>query len=149
MKDRFTDTQYQRLLRLPRAVFTFSVADSADITPLLNSIDNDRTSSDPLHRGLSIDLSGATFAAAWNGWKEIESAGADAIRREFRYIKKLLRDKLSAEEYNRFFASLFMSGVNLIRTTGSEVPKGLATFLALFEPDLDSGEAAQKGTSGG
>ena len=101
--------------------------------------------SDELHRELAVDIVG-NYDEVRKNWE-----GLDDLPGVVESIRKMLKEKLSVEQYQRFIASLFLSGVRIARASGEspgemddkvsrEERVALISFAAAF--DLDAGSIA-------
>jgi hypothetical protein len=153
MKDRFKPKDWEQLLRLPIVMFQFvALADkqlqAEEANAFASEIQDALRYKDPLHRALFTDLADtATFKKTFEEAMRITNTSVEAIEAEFKGSRKILKKKLSGDEYNRFFASLTGTGMTVARSSGSGVdgvaPEEVAAMtvvLSKFDVDLDAGK---------
>jgi hypothetical protein len=138
MKERFSAEEWADLMFLPVAVF-FMVAgadgkvDQKEILAFATDVGQGALLKDELHRELAIDVAG-------NIQSILQRVSNLKLAQNFvERTKGFLRAKLSEEEYQRFTASLFISGVKIAKASGGgflglgdKVSKEEKTALAVF-----------------
>lgn len=126
MKERFTTGEWEQLKRLPPLMFVFVALADGKLQPeeaekFANEIGDASRYRDPLLRELLFDLSQPRqFQTAFEGATRIVGTSSEAIDREIGGIRVLLKEKLSDEEYHRFFYSLIGIGKMVADSAGEE-----------------------------
>lgn len=155
MKERFKTKDWETLQRLPLLMFQFvSLADRQlqpeEVSTFVGELQEAMKYKDPLHRELFFDLGNpAVFKKAYDIVMGPMTDSVAGIEKEFAAAKKVLKKKLSAEEYHRFFVSLMATGMKVAGAAGegpgNMAPMELAAismFVGKFDVDLDAGKAA-------
>lgn len=155
MKERFNAKEWERLKRLPIQMFFFvSLADqelqSEEVAAFVSELGDALLYKDPLHSELFADLvRGESFQNAFAATLEIVNGGAQAMDQEFLSTKTVLEEKLTSEEYNRFFTSMTGVGIKVGKAAGKrrdpfspEEQAALAIFMTTFDVDLEAGRVA-------
>jgi hypothetical protein len=117
MKERFEAEEWENLKFIPVAVF-FLVAgadgkvDKKEIEAFATQVGRGTMLKDPLHRELIVDIAGNLEGVLGNV-KNLKQA-ENFVQKS----KDTLKAKLSEDEYQRFIASLFVSGIGIARASG-------------------------------
>jgi len=155
MKERFKTKEWETLRRLPLLMFQFvSLADRQlqpeEVATFVSELHDGMKYKDPLHRELFLDLANpAVFKESYDIVMGPMTDSVAGIDKEFASVKKVLKKRLSAEEYHRFFVSLMGTGLKVAGAAG-EGPGNLAPmemaaiamFVGKFDVDMDAGKAA-------
>ncbi|MCJ7726769.1 MAG: hypothetical protein MUP76_10335 [Acidimicrobiia bacterium] len=155
MKERFKSKDWETLQRLPLLMFQFvSLADrqmqESEVATFVGELQIASAYKDPLHRELFLDLaSPPIFKKAWDIVMGPMTDSVAGIEKEFGAAKKVLKKKLSSEEYHRFFVSLLGTGLKIAGAAGTgpanvapEEVAAISVFVGKFEVDMDAGKAA-------
>jgi len=155
MKERFNAKEWDRLKRLPIQMFFFvSMADqelqSEEVAAFVSELGDALLYKDPLHSELFADLvRGDNFENAFAATLEIVNGGVQAMDQEFISTKTVLGEKVTSEEYNRFFTSMPGVGIKVGEAAGkrgkafsTEEQMALSVFMSKFDVDLEAGRIA-------
>lgn len=155
MKERFKTAEWEKVKRLPILMFNFvSLADrqlqKEEVTAFVTELHDATSYKDPLHRELFFDLANpAIFKETFDYVMGPAIGTVAAIEKEFKAIKKVLKKRLSDEEYHRFFVSLTSTGLKVASAAGdakapvsAEEMVALAMLATKFDVDVDAGKAA-------
>lgn len=155
MKEKFKAKEWGTLQRLPILMFNFvSLADhqlqEEEVATFVTELADAMAYKDPLHRELFFDLAQpAIFKESFDLVMGPITDSVAAIEKEFKTAKKVLKKKLTTEEYHRFFVSLLGTGLKVAGAAGdgpgNVAPEEMATiamFVGKFEIDMDAGKAA-------
>ena len=155
MKERFSVTEWKQLQRLPIFMFQFVALADQELQPeeahaFTEELADALAYKDPLHSELFADLMrGNNFSEAFDATNSIASDSAQAIEREFASTRIVLEEKLTSDEYNRFFVSMTGTGVKVAMAAGKrrkpfspEEQQALAIFMMKFNVDMEAGQKA-------
>jgi hypothetical protein len=143
MKERFSAQEWQDLRVVPLAAFYLVAGadgkvDEKEVAAFVTELAAGAALKDELHRELALDIASDVQTA-------LASAQANAQGHVAR-AKGILKAKLSADEYQRFVGSLFISGLKVARASGGgflglgdkiseEEKAALAVFATVWELD--------------
>ncbi|MBU1493053.1 MAG: hypothetical protein KJ956_03695 [Actinobacteria bacterium] len=155
MKERFKTGDWEQVQRLPLLMFQFvSLADrqlqEEEVAAFVTELQDALAYKDPLHRELFFDLANpAIFRKAYDIVMGPMTDSVEGIEKEFKATRKILKKKLSTEEYHRFFVSLAGTGLKVAGATGPgpsnvspDEVTAITVLMAKFEVDMDAGQAA-------
>jgi len=146
MKEKFTPAEWQDLKMLPFIVYrdvayADEEADEREMRELDRSL---RSAANPMLKELVMDVFRGTgsdpLIESTDPLLAAMRAGPDDLQR----IKRLLREKLTTDEYQAFLASIFQEAVAVARVSGGFLGRGrisgsetraLESFASTFEVD--------------
>jgi len=153
MRERFSDEEWTLVCHVPVDAFMFAALadqklDEKEIEAFVDTIANAPTIIDPLHREVALTF--ATRGAEAIGSELVFEAteSLSAMDDRFERTKKLLKDKLTTDEYQSFLGSVVASGVMVAQASGKrhlfrkkktvsdDEAAALATFAMRWEVDL-------------
>lgn len=134
-RERFSDKEWALVRTLPLQVFGYIAGadgkiDRDEINDLIDQIAEADSLPSPLHRAIMRSLS-----AERDFWALLQQAShyADSMERS-RSIKMILKNALTAHEYNGFMQSLFWSALEIAQASGGG-PFGISSPVSRAEKD--------------
>ena len=155
MKERFNAKEWEQLKRLPIHMFSFVALADQELQPeevetFASELGDALKYKDPLISDLFADLvRGDSFSEAFDAAMGIVKGGVAGMDQELLSTRKVLEEKLTSEEYNRFFFSMTGVGVKVANAAGNpresfspEEQTMLTGFMMKFDVDLEAGRKA-------
>jgi hypothetical protein len=156
MRERFTNEEWREVSHIPFDAFYFGAmadgkVEDAEVKAFVDSLERPGALKDPLHREIMLDHAAAGNPRVAEEMQFETSETATAMQARFTRTKAMLKQKLSPQEYQAFFKSIWISAMAVAAAStekkdhiwgkkkkpiSKKEATALATFAAAWDIDL-------------